>query len=90
MQIKALTLDAVDQAQRLVIEAGWNQTPQDWLIFLELGQAYQVSTALGEVVATAATLPYRPIRVGLAWYWSVKSTADKALPVLCSAFVFKP
>ena len=60
MQIKALTVDDVDQAQRLVIEAGWNQTPQDWLIFLELGQAYQVSTAMGEVVATAATLPYPP------------------------------
>jgi len=60
LQVKALTNDGVEQAQRLVVEAGWNQTPQDWLTFLELGQAYQVSTSKGEIVATAATLPYPP------------------------------
>ena len=60
LQVKALTADGVDQAQRLVVEAGWNQTPQDWFIFLELGQAYQVTTTEGEIVATAATLPYPP------------------------------
>ena len=60
LQVKALTVDSVDQAQRLVIEAGWNQTPQDWFTFLELGQAYQVTTSEGEIVATAATLPYPP------------------------------
>jgi len=60
LQVKALTAKGVDQAQRLVVEAGWNQTPQDWFTFLELGQAYQVTTSEGEIVATAATLPYPP------------------------------
>ena len=60
LKVKALTVDCVDQAQRLVIEAGWNQTPQDWITFLELGQAYQVTTSEGEFVATATTLPYPP------------------------------
>ena len=59
-QIHTLTADGVDKAQRLVIEAGWNQTPQDWITFLELGHAYQVTTSEGEIVATAATLPYPP------------------------------
>ena len=60
LQVQALTAKGVDQAQRLVVEASWNQTPQDWFTFLELGQAYQVTTSEGEVVATAATLPYPP------------------------------
>ena len=60
LQVQALTAKGVDQAQRLVVEAGWNQTPQDWFTFLKLGQAYQVTTSEGEIVATAATLPYPP------------------------------
>jgi GNAT superfamily N-acetyltransferase len=60
LHASALTADAISQAQQLVTVSGWNQTSEDWHIFLELGQAYQVCTPDKLVVATAAILPYPP------------------------------
>jgi GNAT superfamily N-acetyltransferase len=48
----------LDDAGALVREAGWNQTADDWRAFLDLGTVYAVRTSAGDVVATAATLPY--------------------------------
>jgi GNAT superfamily N-acetyltransferase len=48
----------MDDAQALVAEAGWNQTPADWRIFLELGQALSARARDGTLVGTAATLSY--------------------------------
>jgi GNAT superfamily N-acetyltransferase len=48
----------VEDAQALVAEAGWNQTPADWHIFLNLGQALSARADDGTLVGTAATLPY--------------------------------
>jgi GNAT superfamily N-acetyltransferase len=45
-------------AQALVDQAGWNQNPADWRIFLDLGQAIALKDAEGRLAATAATLPY--------------------------------
>jgi ribosomal protein S18 acetylase RimI-like enzyme len=53
-----LTGSDIDDAQALVAEAGWNQTPADWHIFLKLGQALSARTHDGTLVGTAATLPY--------------------------------
>jgi GNAT superfamily N-acetyltransferase len=53
-----LTSSDIDDAQALVAEAGWNQTPADWRIFLELGRAWSARARDGTLVGTAATLPY--------------------------------
>jgi GNAT superfamily N-acetyltransferase len=59
--IGRLTLADLDDAQALVAEAGWNQTADDWRIFIDCGTAYAVRE--DRVVATAAWLPYG----GCAW-----------------------
>ena len=51
-------------ALALVAEAGWNQVGADWDLFISLGSACKVQASDGRVVATAATLPYRP---GFGW-----------------------
>ena len=56
--IVPLTSSDMDDAQALVAEAGWNQTPADWHIFLKLGQALSARAHDGTLVGTAATLPY--------------------------------
>jgi GNAT superfamily N-acetyltransferase len=56
--IVPLTRSDLDGAQALVVEAGWNQTPADWHIFLNLGQAMSARAHDGALVGTAATLPY--------------------------------
>jgi hypothetical protein len=56
--VAALTSADIGDAQALVSEAGWNQTPADWRIFLELGQALGARARDGTLVGTAATLPY--------------------------------
>ncbi len=53
-----LTSSDLDDAQALVVEAGWNQTPADWHIFLKLGQALGARAHDGTLVGTAATLSY--------------------------------
>jgi ribosomal protein S18 acetylase RimI-like enzyme len=53
-----LTSSDVDDAQALVAEAGWNQTPADWHIFLNLGQVLSARAHDGALIGTAATLPY--------------------------------
>jgi GNAT superfamily N-acetyltransferase len=45
-------------AERLVAAAGWNQTADDWRIFLQYGNVYALRSREGGVIATAATLPY--------------------------------
>jgi ribosomal protein S18 acetylase RimI-like enzyme len=47
----------IAHAQALVVEAGWNQVPADWRLFVELGRLYGLRAADGGLLATAATLP---------------------------------
>ncbi|MBV8511709.1 MAG: GNAT family N-acetyltransferase [Xanthobacteraceae bacterium] len=63
--------EELNYAQALVTEVGWNQTERDWRMFLELGRVQAVRTDTGNVVATAATLPY----VGFGWISMVLVTA---------------
>jgi len=56
--ISPLSSSDIDEAQALVAETGWNQTPADWRIFLELGRALGARARDGALVGTAATLPY--------------------------------
>ena len=44
-------------ACRLSEEAGWNQTAEDWNIFIDHGSTFGIRRA-GALVATAAALPY--------------------------------
>lgn len=66
-----LRADELGDAQALVAEVGWNQTERDWRMFLEVGRVQAVRTDTGDVVATAATLPY----VGFGWISMVLVTA---------------
>jgi GNAT superfamily N-acetyltransferase len=53
-----LTDAELPAADALVAEAGWNQVAADWRIFLDFGTVHAVRTQAGQVIATAATLPY--------------------------------
>ena len=61
--------DEAVQGLRLSDEAGWNQTLQDWGVFLELGTVFACRAP--EIVGTAALLPYGDI----AWIGMVLVTA---------------
>lgn len=53
-----LGADNIDSACELVEEAGWNQTPDDWRLFIRNGDAVCFVDGDGAVIATAAVLPY--------------------------------
>jgi GNAT superfamily N-acetyltransferase len=60
---EALATEALESAQvaaalELSTEAGWNQTAEDWRIFLAHGRVIGVFAAGRRLVATAAILPY--------------------------------
>ena len=52
-----LSMAHVESALALSIEAGWNQTPDDWAFFTECGRTRGIFVD-GELIATAATLTY--------------------------------
>lgn len=56
IRIRPLGIADLDAAQRLSDEAGWNQLPWDWRIFLEMGDVFGVDGSRGELLATGATL----------------------------------
>lgn len=69
-----VTLDErhVADAAALVAEAGWNQTAEDWRLFLKAGQGIGY-VAEGRLVASALALPYGP---AFGWISMVLVTAD--------------
>lgn len=54
------TLAAADIADALALSdaAGWNQTAEDWALFIDHGHVFGRRSARGELVATGAALPY--------------------------------
>jgi len=54
-----LNLDDVDDALKLSIEAGWNQIDKDWQFFISQGKTIGFRNSSGQLVASAATLPYQ-------------------------------
>ena len=53
-----LSLDDVPGGLRLSSEAGWNQTAEDWAIFIRYGTVFGRQDLDGTLVATGAVLPY--------------------------------
>jgi GNAT superfamily N-acetyltransferase len=62
--IEPLGPDAAAEGFALTVEAGWNQTVEDWAFFLKHGTVFGVRDARGKLLATAALLPYS---AGFAW-----------------------
>jgi GNAT superfamily N-acetyltransferase len=56
--IEPLGRDAAAEGLALTVEAGWNQTVDDWVFFLRHGTVFGARGAGGQLVATAALLPY--------------------------------
>jgi GNAT superfamily N-acetyltransferase len=57
-QFSRLTEDRISECVALSAEAGWNQTIEDWALFLRHGTVLGLRTAHGVTVASAAVLPY--------------------------------
>lgn len=53
-----LRLADVPAGLALSSAAGWNQTAEDWALFIERGRAIGLRSTSGQVVASAAALPY--------------------------------
>jgi GNAT superfamily N-acetyltransferase len=73
----------IPAAQRLVIEAGWNQSGADWETFVTLGQVFTVREG-GGIDATAATLPYAG---GFGWISMVLVTKARQRQGLATALL---
>jgi hypothetical protein len=55
-------------------EAGWNQMPDDWALFMRHGTVFGLAGTNGKPVATGAILPYSG---GFAWISMVLVTASR-------------
>jgi GNAT superfamily N-acetyltransferase len=62
--IEPLGPDAAAEGLALTVDAGWNQTVDDWAFFLRHGTVFGARGAAGKLLATAALLPYS---AGFAW-----------------------
>lgn len=71
--LRQVTLDrgAIADAVLLSDEAGWNQTPEDWAVFIAHGTVFGMRSD-DKLVATAAVLPYG---ADFAWLAMVLVTA---------------
>jgi ribosomal protein S18 acetylase RimI-like enzyme len=58
LRVDPLTLDDVSGGLALSDAAGWNQTADDWALFIGEGRAIGFRDGTGRLVATAAALPY--------------------------------
>ena len=58
LRLVTLTSEGIDAGLALSDAAGWNQTADDWAIFIRNGQAVGFRDAADRLVATAAALPY--------------------------------
>lgn len=73
-QFSRVTEDRICDCVALSTEAGWNQTSEDWALFLRYGTVFGLWTAHGVTVASAAVLPYPN---DFAWISMVLVTASR-------------
>ena len=76
--------DDIASAQKLVVEAGWNQLPADWEAFLALGKVLKVCDSLDSIDATAATMAYTG---GFGWISMVLVTKARQRQGLATALL---
>lgn len=74
LQFRPLGEDHIADCVALSAEAGWNQTPEDWALFLHHGTVLGLLDCRGHTVATGAVLPYPN---GFAWISMVLVTASR-------------
>src|SRR5512144_2156221 len=58
LAIERLALDDIAGGLALSDAAGWNQSADDWSLFIAAGTAFGVRDLAGTLIATAAALPY--------------------------------
>jgi ribosomal protein S18 acetylase RimI-like enzyme len=56
--LATLSEDNISGCMKLSAEAGWNQTVDDWVLFMRHGTVFGLPDADGSLVATGAILPY--------------------------------
>ncbi len=56
--MEVLSSADIDAGIRLSGEAGWNQVPEDWSLYLKRGYSVGFRDGSGNVVGTAAAMPY--------------------------------
>ncbi len=71
---RSLTPDDMTDCLALSTEASWNQTPDDWALFLRHGRVLGHLDDRGRAVASGAVLPYPN---GFAWISMVLVTASR-------------
>jgi len=74
LQLDRLTEKLAAGCMALSAEAGWNQTPDDWALFMRHGTVFGLPDADGHPVATGAILPYSG---QFAWISMVLVTASR-------------
>jgi len=74
LQLGALAESDIGGCMALSAEAGWNQTPDDWALFVRHGTVFGLPYADGHPVATGAILPYPR---NFAWVSMVLVTASR-------------
>lgn len=67
-QLRRMTVGDVALGMRLKEAAGWNQTPQDWRMLLEVGFG-RVASVGGTDVGTATVVPYAGWEGGPGFSW---------------------
>ncbi len=74
LQLSTLSADDVAGCMALSAEAGWNQTPDDWALFMRRGTVFGLPDADGHPLATGAIFPYPD---DFAWISMVLVTASR-------------
>ena len=74
LQLRPLREDSTAGCMALSAEAGWNQTADDWALFMRHGTVFGLPDLDGSPAATGAILPYPN---GFAWISMVLVTASR-------------
>ncbi len=74
LQLRTLAENDIAGCMALSAEAGWNQTPDDWSLFMRGGTVFGLPDADGHPVATGAIFPYPD---DFAWISMVLVTASR-------------
>jgi GNAT superfamily N-acetyltransferase len=74
LQLSALGTQSLSGCMALSAEAGWNQTEDDWALFMRHGAVFGLPDDDGNPVATGAILPYPQ---NFAWISMVLVTAGR-------------